>query len=70
MVTLTPTGIQLAILEGQHAEEARTVARLLPLIRQKSHELGALTERLAEAERRQQAIEAAMSAILDQRRAA
>lgn len=70
MVTITPYGIRLAMLEGQHAEECRIMARLQPMIRQKSQELSALIERMAQAEQCRQTIEAEMAAILDERRAA
>lgn len=70
MVTLTPYGLRLALLEGQHAEECRIQASLKPQLEALAHEALCLARRMQASENRRMDIEAEMSAILDQRRAA
>ncbi len=70
MVTLTPYGLRLAILEGQHAEECRIQASLQPLLEAKAREAILLARRIEASAQRRLEIEAEMTAILNERRAA
>lgn len=70
MVTLTSYGLRLAILEGQHAEECRIKASLQPLLEAKAREAILLARRIEASAQRRLEIEAEMTAILNERRAA
>jgi hypothetical protein len=70
MVTLTPYGLRLAILEGQHAEECRIQASLQPLLEAKAREAILLARRIEASAQRRMEIEAEMTAILNERLAA
>lgn len=69
-VHITPHGFRLAVLEGAHAEECRTQARLREQMQRLARELYELRNRMNVSEEIRTRIEKEMDLILDERKAA
>lgn len=69
-VHITPTGFRLAVLEGAHASENRTLKALMKQLREVSKKRDELLHRIQDSHDIKTRIEEEMALILSERKAA